>query len=499
VKLQLLYLDSHDDQVSVRDKMGWIKAPRLLVVWPRRGRVLSSRLDLTLIQRQAARRGAQIGLVTFDPDVRDHARDLGIPVFDSVDSTPETIWRATAANPTRFEKGEPDRERLADSPHRPSIGTTPPTRRAKIQRWSAFVIGVAALAGLAMALGPSATVVVTPQTKVQRAEFQVVLDPEADTLTPDNHLPAERRSLLVSGSLRDSTSGKVSMPASPAKGTVVFTNLGQDSITLPRGTGVRADTTGEPRFVTQVPVTLSAGAGSQATVAIQAAQDGPQGNVPADAIGSIEGPLGLQVAVTNPERTRGGTASSKPAVTSADLRQLEERLQAQLLDKAASDFSNLLGDGEAWLPASLQIDRMLEKSFDAQVDDVAQSVSLTMKLEVTGLIYHPQTVQAAGLRALEARRPSGMTTVPGTAIASAVPVHGLPNRLAVTARESIYDELPRQELVQSITGQTPEAVHGLILSHYPGAKVALIVRPFWLPRLPWLPARIDVVTPWERR
>jgi hypothetical protein len=499
VKVQLLYLDSHDDQVSVRDKMGWIKAPRLLVVWPRRGRVLSNRLDLTLVQRQAARRGAQIGLVTFDPDVRDHAQDLGIPVFDSVDSTPESVWRAAAAKATQFEKRQSDRERLADPPDRRSIRTTLPTLWARIQRWSAFVIGVAALAGLAVALGPSATVVVTPQTTIQHSQFQIVLDPEADTLTPDNHIPAERRSLVVSGSLRAPTSGKISVPDSPARGAVVFTNLGQDSISLSKGTGVRADTTGEPRFMTQVSVTLDAGAGSQATVAIQAAQAGMQGNVPAGAIGSIEGPLGLQVAVTNPEPTEGGTESSKPAVTPADLRQLEERLQTQLLDQAAADFSNLVGDGEAWLPPSLKINRTLEKSFDAQVDDVAQSVSLTMKLEVTGLVYHPQTIQAAGLRMLAAQRPHGMATVPGTAIASAVPVDGLPNRLAVTAKESIYGQVPRQELVQSIAGQTPEAVDGLIATHYPDAQVALILRPSWLPRLPWLPTRIDVVTPWEGR
>lgn len=499
MKVQLLYLDPHDDQVSVRDKMGWIKAPRLLLVWPRRGRVLSNRLDLTLIQRQAARRGAQIGLVTFDPDVRDHAQDLGIPVFDSVDSTPEAVWRAAATQGPPFQKGESDRERLADPPHRPSFGTSPPTRWGKVQRWAAFVIGIAALAGLAVALGPSATVEITPQTKVQRAEIQIVLDPQADTLTPDNHIPAERRSLVVSGTLREPTSGKISVPASSARGAVVFTNLGADSISLPRGTGVRADTTGQPRFVTQVPVTLDPGAGSQATVAIEAAQAGSQGNVAAGAIGSIEGPLGLQVAVTNLEPTHGGTETSKPAVAQADLRQLDERLQAQLLDKAAADFSSLLGDGEAWLATSLQIHRTLEKSYDAQVNDVAQSVSLTLKLEVSGLVYHAQTVQAAGLRVLDAQRPSGMATVPGTAIASAVAVEGLPNRLAVTARESIYDELPRQELVRRLTGQTPAAVTGLIASRYPGAKVALTLHPSWLPRLPWLPTRIDVMTPWERR
>jgi len=497
VKVQLLYLDAHDDQVSVRDKMGWVKAPRLLVVWPRRGRVLTRRLDLTLIQRQAARRGAQIGLVTFDPDVRDHAQDLGIPVFDSVDSTPESIWRAAEPKSLPFERAQSDRARLEEPLRRSAVGPSKPTGWDSLQRWSAFVVGVAALAALAAALLPSASVVVTPNTHIHRTRLQIVLDPEVDTLTADNHIPADRRTLEVSGQLRIPVSGKIAVPTSPAQGAVLFTNLGQDSITLPRGTGVRADAPGMPLFVTLVTATL--GAGSQATVAVRAAQPGIQGNLPAFSIGSIEGPLGLQVAVTNPKPTLGGAETTKPAVAPADLRQLEARLQTQLLDQAAADFPGRLGEGEAVLPVSLRIDQTLERAFDAQADDVAQSVSLSMKLEVSGLVYHPQTVQAAGLRALGAHRPSGTAAVPGSLQTSIVPMDGHPDQLTLTAAESIYPDLPRAELVQSVAGQPPQAVDGLIGSHYADAAVALTLRPSWLPRLPWLPTRIAVRTPWERR
>jgi hypothetical protein len=499
VKVQLLYLDSHDDQVSVRDKMGWVKAPRLLVVWPRRGRVLTQRLDLALIKRQAERRGAQLGLVTFDPDVRDHAQDMGIPVFDSVDSTPEAIWREAQAKAQPFERLALDRERLARAEPGLSGGRRGTSRWGVVQRWAAFIIGLAALASLAAALGPSATVIITPRTQIQHTKFKIQLDPEADTLTANNHVPARRHSLTVSGEARVPTSGTVSVPSSPAEGSVVFTNLGQDSITLPKGTGVRADAPGQPRFTTLASVTLEGGQGSTASVDVRAADDGSAGNVPAEAIGSIEGPLGLQVAVTNPEPTQGGADTTKPAVASADLRQLDTRLQSQLMEQAAGEFPGQLADGEALAPDSLKISQTLESAYDAQVGDIAASVGLQLKLEFSGLVYHPQTVTAAVVRALDAQRPAGKSPVPGTVRQTLTLVEGQPDTLQISASETIYNDIPRQELGRSLVGQMPDAVEALVDSRYPGSQVDLVLRPAWLPRLPWLPTRIDVMAPWDRR
>jgi hypothetical protein len=499
VKVQLLYLDSHDDQVSVRDKMGWVKAPRLLVVWPRRGRGLCTPLDLALIKRAAERKGAQIGLVTFDPDVRDHAQDLGIPVFDSVDSTPETIWRAAESTGSDWEKSTPDRSRLEDRPRRFPASPSQLSRRGSVGRWAAFAVGVAALAALAATLGPSATVVITPETQVLQARFQVQLDPAVDTLTASNHIPADRHTVSVSGELRVPASGRVSVPSSPAEGTVVFTNLGQDSITVPKGTGVRADTQAQPRFVTLVPVTLEGKPGSEATVAVRAAQDGSDGNVPADAIVSIDGPLGLQVAVTNPEPTLGGGDTSKPAVAPYDLRRLEESLQAKLVDEASTAIENQVGEGEAWAASSLHIDRTVEKAFDAQVGDVAQSVSLTMTLEVSGLVYHTQTVTAAAAQALEARQPSDMVPIPNSVTSQSISVDGVPNRLTVAAQEIIYEELPKSDIVRTVAGVSPSSVAALVDSRFGVHSAVVILRPSWFPRVPWLPQRIHVVYPWEGR
>src|SRR3970282_57789 len=76
---------------------------RAVLVWPRRGRVLTRRLDLVLLQRQAQRQAVELGLITYDPAVLQLAQELGLPTFESPDHLPEAGWRSagTAASPAR--------------------------------------------------------------------------------------------------------------------------------------------------------------------------------------------------------------------------------------------------------------------------------------------------------------------------------------------------------------------------------------------------------------
>ena len=63
MKTQVIQLDPHDDGTSVRDKMSWAKSPRILLVYPRRSRILARTLDLRLLQRHAATLGEQLAIV----------------------------------------------------------------------------------------------------------------------------------------------------------------------------------------------------------------------------------------------------------------------------------------------------------------------------------------------------------------------------------------------------------------------------------------------------
>ena len=83
MKTQVIHIDSHDDFISIRDRMEWAKTPRILLVWPKRGRVEMRPLDLTLLRRHAESLGAELGLVTRQRQIRAAARELGISYFST--------------------------------------------------------------------------------------------------------------------------------------------------------------------------------------------------------------------------------------------------------------------------------------------------------------------------------------------------------------------------------------------------------------------------------
>src|SRR5512146_3196798 len=89
---QIITLESHDDLISVRDRMSWAKTPRILLVWPKYEKVTLRQVDLKVLQRHAAALGAQLGLVTRRRQVRVEAESLHIPVFESTGPAQKLAW-----------------------------------------------------------------------------------------------------------------------------------------------------------------------------------------------------------------------------------------------------------------------------------------------------------------------------------------------------------------------------------------------------------------------
>ena len=83
MKTQIIQLEPHDDQLSIRDKMNWSKTPRILLVLPRRRKFKLDTLDLKLLQRHAINLGAELGLVTKSSKIIRAATELNIPFFES--------------------------------------------------------------------------------------------------------------------------------------------------------------------------------------------------------------------------------------------------------------------------------------------------------------------------------------------------------------------------------------------------------------------------------
>lgn len=505
MKVQIIYLDASDDQVSARDKLGWVQAPRALLVWPRRGSVLVSRLDLKLILRAARHKGTALGLVTHDPVVRDQAADLGIPIFDSIDDLPEERWHvARNGKPRRppAHAAPGDLDALRQAVLAQSQGHS---NEAGFWRWPVFLAAIAAVLALLVLMAPSADVVLTPKTERQSLDLSLILDANGGAGGTEDRLPARRLETSLSAELRTPTTGFALAPSGLAQGTVEFTNLTGETITIPAGTGVRPSGEDSPvRFVTLETLTLDAEEGAQASVAVQAVAPGPSGNLPSGALDAVEGSIGLVVSATNSEPTTGGRSGPQPGVSARDAQDLELEVRRMLLSQAEHNLGDELQNDEVIAPASIAINQVLEKVFDHEIGEPAESLQLRLRATVGGLAYsRSDLVELAGQNLDAALRP-GMQAVPGSLgyeeLVPAGDAGSRPGSVQVRVWREVYNPLDTALASRLVRGlDQPSAIVVLARQFELGALPRIRIYPAWWPRMPFLELRIGVHSPWVTR
>lgn len=507
MKEQILHLDPHDDYVSARDKMGWVQTARVVLVWPPAARgggpPLARQLDLVLLHRHAHRLGAQLALVTRDERIRDHAAALGLPVFESVGATRQMRWR------TRMPKLRPDRRRP-----RPDVGRIrhdlfrQQTRRLParvVLAWRALVFlgGVAALLALIAGLLPSATITLTPAAQPLAVTVPLRADPALQQ--PDlaaGLIPARQVRVEVQSTRLLPTTGRVEVPGARASGTVVFTNLAGTPAFIPQGVSVRTGAGTNVRFLTQTPANLEGRIGATVEVAVLAVEPGPAGNVGAALINTIDGPLGTQLAVTNPAPTADGSVQQRAAVAEADLTALRALVASELTRSAAEALAAQLQPGELMVSGTLTITNVLVESFDHAVGEPIDAVGLTLRLAASALAVDEAEARQVAEAALRAAVPAQAVLSPEplrfTRTAEAELTATGEVALTLRAEGQVIPTLQRDAIRQLVRAQPVTAAAAQLQAALPlAAPPEIMVAPAWLgrwyPYLPWLAIRIEVL------
>jgi len=502
LKEQILHLDPHDDFISARDKMGWVQTERVLLVWPERGRALHRRLDLVLLHRHAHRLGAHLGLVTSDAEVRDHADELGVPVFDTVEASRKMRWRS------RVPRLHPERGHPPPDPE--TFRRLAPSNARPLPAWADwgfkilfFVIGLGALLALAYTLIPSATIVLTPATHTVITRVEIIADPNLTQVEPSGFIPARTLRVEVEDSGLTPTTGVKDVPDKPAAGAVVFTNLVGTPAAIPQGTSVRTTGGASVRFITTQAASVEGRIGATVEVPIQAADPGPAGNVRSNLINAIDGPLGLQLAVTNPNPTKNGAVTQKAAVADADRALIRAQLLEKLKQSAADAIRSQLQPGEFLAQDSVTLTQIVAETYDRAVGEAADTVGLTLRLAASGLVVDENDARRAAQSALQAQVPAGEALLDGQAQFTRDPVAARDEagrvHFTMTAAGSTLPLIEREAVQRLVQGRAIREAGNALFANLPLAQPPRIeVRPAWyaqwFSRLPWLPFRIEVVT-----
>jgi len=499
MKTQIITLESHDDLISVRDRMSWAKTPRILLVWPKYEKVTLRQVDLKVLQRHAGSLGAQLGLVTRTRRVRQDAEALKIPVFESAGQAQRLAWPKPRRRRTQMARHAPRKDLRGQRDQLSADAQQGGWRVHPVARVGAFILGVSSVLVLVALFIPRAQVILQPRSKTQSIVLPVSASPSIDSVFLTGSIPARAKHVVVDGSQTVPVTGEAVTPQSKAKGNVIFRNLTQQLVTVPTGTVVK--TSNNIRFVTTSASEVDAGVGKLLELPVEAVEAGLSGNADAEAIVVVEGKLGLSLSVTNPEATTGGREI--PSVQASDTDR--ERAKNQLMKKLGSEASGQLADemapGDVLLDNTFAVSQILSEVYDPPAGAAGTKLTLTMQVEFSILYASAQDLTKLASLALNASLPPGFRAAAGSEVLTVKsvtkPVANADGSLhwTVRAERRIVQQINNSQVTQLIQGIRSQRVKTLLEKNLPLERSPkLSLSPSWWPWVPIVPFRISVVT-----
>lgn len=496
MKTQIITLESHDDLISVRDRLSWVKTPRVLLVWPGYEDVTLRSLDLKVLQRHADSLGAQIGLVTRRESVRREAEAWGIPVFESTTAAQKDAWPAPKTRGRRAPR-PPRRDlrrvRQEAIPAEAGWGSNGGPRIAM------FAVGVLAVLAVAGIFVPRAAITLAPESQDQSIVIPVAASPSIQSVFVTGSVPSRVESVIVEGSQTIPIIGQITLPVTRARGIARFENLTQFEVAIPAGTVIFSLGESPVRFATLNSTRITPGIEEFVEVPIEAVQAGAAGNLPANALQAIEGSLGLSAIVTNPEPTDGGSDQTAIGASEADRDQLRQSLLDDLTSRAEVNLQSQVAPDDLLLLDTMAVSQTLTETFSPAPDQPGTSLTLHMRVEFTLQVVSTDDLDQLARSALDAALPGGF--IPA---ADSLTIESVSAPVTDAQGVTTWDMKAGRRLLRTVD---PAQVLNLVRGRSPGAAAAALegaltlqsapqieVLPAWWPWLPIIPFRIDIVT-----
>ena len=505
---EFIQLERGDDVPSVRDRLSFHHRKRVLLIWPEEGTVLTRKLDLVLIQRDAMRRGIQLALVTHNPQIVRHAMELNISTFETIGASERGRWRRGRMGvfSKRFwrpKKDTPDPEELMPVASRVrGEEIVVPRIRKLLGRAVLLLVVMAVIGGIGLIILPSAVVTIIPAQNVAEVDVMITADLNAGGVDIENAvIPATRLSVTIEETSTAPTSGLQALADVPAQGSVVFVNQTANAINIPQGTTVSTSAGTPILYQTLESATLPAGVGQQLEMPIEAlpGSSGEIGNVDSGLINTLVGDLANRVTVRNISATFGGSSRSLNAVTQEDQDRLLATVRQQLQSRAYLEMLPRLEESQFLIleTVTLAEERSDWTTFSAQPGDAADSLTLTMRAVVEATAINEQFGQQIVFARLAQQIPRGRGIVPESIVYERGPVENIfQNGLVdfrLQGRGQVIGQIDAGILKDRIAGMSVEEAQAYMqreLDLQEGIAPQISVSPNWLGRIPILPFRI---------
>ena len=494
MKTQVVHLDPHDDVTSVRDKISWAKTERILLVFPRRFRILARALDLRLLQRHAAMQGAQLAIVTRSNELRLVAKELGIPIFSKLSIARRSNWQPGLLPQQNFRRNVgPDLRQMRRETFPPEAGW----QDRFGYRFIFFSLAVLSILVILLIFIPSASIRLTPATRLQTLKFTVSASLDVTAINLAGSIPSRLTSAIVERTKTVPATGLVAIPDARAAGLVRFRNLTTSKVSIPAGTVVSTQSRPPVRFTTTSTAEVVAGVGKTVDVPVLAIEAGSTANLPTDTLVAMEGDLGTSLSVTNPSSTAGGSNRTAIIQTAEDRKSLHAALLADILDECKTNLQQTLMSGFIYFPDALVISQVLTEAYFPAEGQAGDTLSLTLRLQCQAQYASTADVNTLTEILLDTTIPESFAPVPGSLIiqSATVPATDIDGitRWNIQAQRRLRALVDPLAAIQLSLGHTStEAVRRLNQSLPLAESPVILMKPGWWPWLPLIPFRITV-------
>ena len=506
---EYLQLGADDRLAAIKNRLAAIRGRRVVLLLPPTGTALSRRIDLVLLQREAHRRAIQLAIVSDRPDIRAQAASLNISTFKTIEASQHGRWKQGRGKIflPRYHKPspEPPLEELQTSTRRTSRPQSP--ARTLIERLLVLAVLTAVIGLTAYIALPSAVVTVALRPSEITTTVEITADASAESLDIASALiPAQIIRATVETTLTVPTSGEQNLEALPATGTATFTNQTARRVSIPASTILSTSADAPVLFQTTSTVSVPAGSGQRADIAIRAlpSSAGGIGNVDAGMINAIIGPLASRVSVINLAPTAGGETRAVKIVAESDAAHLLNSVRAQLQSLAYEKMQARLTASQLIIIETIQIEseRKDWTSYSATVGAVSDELSLSMRAVVSAMAVDDHFGRQIVAARLTAAVPADQQLQKETIAYLRGPLiqQTSPSQVVFSAGGSakVLPQLDTGQLQESLAGSSLAAAKSTLRAH-PQITVSdppqIALSPPSLQQMPLLPIRIQIQVP----
>jgi hypothetical protein len=497
VKTQIIQLSTEDDYISIRDKMDWSQARRLLLVLPSHSKRHQGKLELKLLRQHAISLGMQLAVVTKDRRVKFFARQVSFPVFKTVLQAQNSEWEPTKLQEIpRKEKSQYPKllelqRILAPDPH---AWWEHPAARVL-----SFSISVLAFLSLALLIIPGATITIVPKVESQSMIFDIIADPSTSIINySTGSIPTYKVETVVEGEETIHVSGTAVFPDQPATGKLSFKNTSSEDITIPVETIVTTQGTIPIRFITTSNKEITVKPGQTEELEAQAMIPGVSGNLAKNQLVVIAGSLPPLLTVTNLIPTTGGTEKNIPTPSLQDQESLRKQMITTLERAALEKMQTQLSKGDWIISPTLTLVETSAETYFPAVGEPGNQLKLVMEAQFQAQVISDETLRRLVEPIMDAYTPSGYLGVPNslafTQTGQSPQVKNEKVLFTIKATRSAQAQIPQTLVTKSILGRTASQAEENLSASIPFADQAQInLFPDWWPRMPWLGMRVTVI------